>query len=426
MSPSAVIMKHESSSKVLIYESEAQQIAAHTRRYLDCETGGDLFGYWTHSHAPVISLVLGPGSNSRHGRTSFFQDELYLKDLGADLFSDHGLQHIGAWHSHHQLGLDKPSTKDIRTAHSGIQSCGWPRFLLVITTLDMDSMVRANYYAVWRGDNKPTPLRIVLLPGVSPFRTNFHITEHDDVVSKSIRDVRWKPGPFTPRSPSRRPFDESISRAWFTSIDGKNLLLSIVQGFANHSIPCRIFMRNASHSIRVVLSDCEILLPHGFPDSPPQIVSGLKEVSPANWASSPSLVEWYLAIRPFRTNTDDPVTQDQDDCCPKTDHVLLEPSDSDAGSQLERFADDLHSEHHDSHLLAILSQINKTLDKQQTLVSGTKTDTKNQLMAIERHLKQMSARLTRARNQQVTTSWVIVAALSAIAIAAAIFEVLTS
>ena len=79
-------------AKLLIYGSEAERLAQLTAQYPDIETGGDLFGYWTHSGSPVVSFAIGPGRSSRHHFTSFYQDETYLREVGTELYDQHGRQ----------------------------------------------------------------------------------------------------------------------------------------------------------------------------------------------------------------------------------------------------------------------------------------------------------------------------------------------
>ena len=87
---------------VLIYREEAHRIAILTLQYPNIETGGSLFGYWTHSGSPIISFAGGPGHGSRHDKWSFCQNETYRLNLGTELYDKHGLQHVGEWNSHHQ------------------------------------------------------------------------------------------------------------------------------------------------------------------------------------------------------------------------------------------------------------------------------------------------------------------------------------
>ena len=181
--------------KALIYGDEAMRIARFVQEYPDIETGGDLFGYWTNSGAPVVSYVIGPGRGSAHRPASFYQNADWLHDVGVDLYDRHGLQHIGAWHSHHRLGLNQPSGGDIRTVVRAMAAKNWSTFVLMIATLDArpGSPVVQNYYLV-NPDGDYKPLRLLLLDYRSPFRQG-----QDDPREESVQDpaanVRWRAGP---------------------------------------------------------------------------------------------------------------------------------------------------------------------------------------------------------------------------------------
>ena len=188
--------------KVVIYAAEALRIARFVREYPSIETGGELFGYWTNSGAPVVSYAVGPGRGSVHRDMSFRQNADWLHGLGTDLYDRHALQHIGAWHSHHQLGLNEPSWLDIRTVVRGIEERS--KFLLMIATLDAapESFVVQNYYLVGR-TGKYRPLRLRSLPGESPFRTR-PAEPGEESVQNHAAIVPWCSGELL-RPPHRRP-----------------------------------------------------------------------------------------------------------------------------------------------------------------------------------------------------------------------------
>ena len=158
-------------NRVSIYGEEAARISRFVMAYPNLETGGDLFGFWTNSGAPVIAYVIGPGRRSAHRYTSFYQDEDWLCEAGTGLYDRHGLQHIGEWHSHHRLGLNKPSDGDIRTVVRGMAAKNWSKFVLMIATRDekAGSPVLQNYYLV-NPNGAYKPLRPRALAGGSPFR----------------------------------------------------------------------------------------------------------------------------------------------------------------------------------------------------------------------------------------------------------------
>lgn len=158
------------SLKLVIYRSELERIRQWAGRFPDIETGGDLFGYFTHSGAPVACRAIGPGPRCRRSRTSFYQDEDYLLRQGVGLYRKHGLQHIGEWHSHHSLGLPHPSTGDLATVTRGLREQGWRRFVLgIISFKEPGARIESRFYVV-RPEGDYLPLRLAVLPGSSPIR----------------------------------------------------------------------------------------------------------------------------------------------------------------------------------------------------------------------------------------------------------------
>lgn len=102
--------------RVQIYESEYRAIVAEAQRLPETETGGDLYGTFTHGSNPIIWLASGPGPHVRHEHTHFEQDSTFTTYWESRLTQEFGLQYIGSWHSHHFLGLEEPSGGDVGAA----------------------------------------------------------------------------------------------------------------------------------------------------------------------------------------------------------------------------------------------------------------------------------------------------------------------
>ena len=187
-------------NRISIYNEEAERISRFVMAYPNLETGGDLFGFWTNSGAPVVSYVIGPGRYSRHCYASFYQDAEWLHDAGTGLYDRHGLQHIGEWHSHHQLGLNQPSAGDIRTVVRGMEAKNWSKFVLMIATRDArpGSPVVQSYYLV-NPDGDYKPLRPRVLPGGSPFRTEPHDTREEPLEGPAAHRRQMAGTPAHPR-----------------------------------------------------------------------------------------------------------------------------------------------------------------------------------------------------------------------------------
>ena len=120
-------------SKVaIIYRSELDFVSRCILDRTNIETGGQLFGFWTGKGVPVVLFAIGPGPRANHQMTFFNQDVQYLVSVGTILVRKYGLQHIGEWHSHHQLGLAHPSGHDASTMVNNIKRSNLGQFLLSI------------------------------------------------------------------------------------------------------------------------------------------------------------------------------------------------------------------------------------------------------------------------------------------------------
>jgi len=159
--------------KALIYESELEIMARFATDYPRIETGGDLFGFWTHTGSPVIEYVLGPGETAEHDDAAFYQESSFLKSAGGILHDLHGLQHVGTWHSHHRLGLTGPSGGDSSTMQRALDKNGFNAWLLTICNFadKSDRVEMRGYLYRAHGDGERQQLTWLILPGSSPIRT---------------------------------------------------------------------------------------------------------------------------------------------------------------------------------------------------------------------------------------------------------------
>ena len=121
--------------QVFIYESDYKELCAWVLKRESIETGGDLFGLWADKRTAVIQLVVGPGKQCRRTSVSFYQDVPYLERVGSYVTQHEGLCHIGEWHSHHRMGLPRPSGGDERTVWSNMPSYKLNRFVIFIANI---------------------------------------------------------------------------------------------------------------------------------------------------------------------------------------------------------------------------------------------------------------------------------------------------
>ena len=170
------MMSDDGTFTVAIYANEYKQICAWVLKNQTLETGGDLFGLWASDHCAVVQLVLGPGRNCQRASHSFYQDVQYLEKVGSDLTGKEGLCHIGEWHSHHTIGLKRPSGGDEGTVWRNMPTYGLSRFLLFIANIKPWSQVSVGcfLFEFKKGTQQKLPVlqgKFHLLPDESPFRS---------------------------------------------------------------------------------------------------------------------------------------------------------------------------------------------------------------------------------------------------------------
>ncbi len=116
------------------WQSVLQCIAATSAAWRDLETGGYLYGLWTHAGRAVVLFASSPGPNAVHQPTHFAQDVDHFRRVTRFLQETYGIQLVGRWHSHHALGLDHLSSGDERTIRSLSQRNNLSRLVEIIVT----------------------------------------------------------------------------------------------------------------------------------------------------------------------------------------------------------------------------------------------------------------------------------------------------
>lgn len=154
-----------------IYQSELDAIVSEICRFPRTETGGDLFGLWSHGDAPTVFLSSVPGPEAIRQSHHFQQDPATHVALERLVWNQYGLQCVGLWHSHHRLGLEHLSRGDILRTVRYSRRYKRHRFSEILGFFEKDGRVglRPTVY-----DNaataRTTPSIIQILPGTSPIR----------------------------------------------------------------------------------------------------------------------------------------------------------------------------------------------------------------------------------------------------------------
>ena len=261
----------------VIYQSELDYLSRCILDYPDIETGGQLFGYWTSSGVPVIHYVIGPGENANHQTAFFNQDIQYLETVGGLLVKEFGLQHIGEWHSHHQLGLAHPSRYDAHTVYENMLRHRLRWFLLCIgnctattTTVNAFNFIRRTPHyqkAAWE-----------VMPMESPFRK---------VVDQQLKGYLKHPNTSQPvLTGMRYRHQRGVSYPsgyWMNDKDNNVALKRMLDFVQNRYEPYRCGVSlDAFGLVHILVKDgvqnvlLDVLFPMGFPESFPVITDEVK------------------------------------------------------------------------------------------------------------------------------------------------------
>lgn len=181
--------------QVYIYESEFKLIIAEAQQYPNKETGGSLFGSYTHGGMFVIWLALGPGQKASGSGGEFQQDPSFITQCQQYLMDKYALQYIGGWHSHHRLGLKEPSRGDVDAIQQYTGRHQRYAALEIIVThdshnnLDFQTVPRAYFFPDAQ-QGKYVEAKIIFLSGESPVREKLN---HDKKYFYPIeKNINWR------------------------------------------------------------------------------------------------------------------------------------------------------------------------------------------------------------------------------------------
>ena len=160
--------------KVYMFKNDYNAMCAEVFTHPHIETGGNLFGLWTTSGSAVIHVVLGPGQHCKRTSASFHQDLEYMERVGRFVNNNYMLCHIGEWHSHHNLSLNKPSAGDESTIRHNFPH-GMSKFLVIIANIKNRDTVVLSPYFFTHGGERYEKAECVVLGSDSPFSNDVKI-----------------------------------------------------------------------------------------------------------------------------------------------------------------------------------------------------------------------------------------------------------
>lgn len=258
------------SNKAQIYESELKFIAKCIADYPNIETGGELYGSWTASGAPRIIYAIGPGPKANHQQTFFNQDITYLNSIGSKL-KEYGLQHIGEWHSHHKLGLAKPSGHDAQTMYNGLIQKNLTRLILCIGNIKSSNIISINPFNFAKGSNY-VECSWEIIHTQNRIRETIDTQLYEYLIQPSTTDFKLNPNYQIIQTNN---FNEDIG--WFSIKENRQQLKKIIDKLNEqewiHSVKPRIG-DNKQIQLEVVARTFKetIHFPSDYPSSPFEVI----------------------------------------------------------------------------------------------------------------------------------------------------------
>lgn len=274
---------------IIIFKSELDYISRCILDRKNIETGGQLFGYWSEDGRPVVMYAIGPGPRANHQQTFFNQDVDYLVAVGRALKENYGLHHIGEWHSHHQLGLARPSSHDENTMVSTIRDKNLGKFLLCIGNCTTKSSSLKGYIC----DSSTCNLKEWdVIYAESPVRKD---------ADSRLREVLKHPITTEPNhtDPSLNNTAESTPKyiqGYWLKQPGNGIMLNDIMKYLKRKHPHSEVKAQMNQIGEVVLKisdfrdEIQILFPDGFPEKAPNIEG--KRYGKLSYKSNPEY--WQL------------------------------------------------------------------------------------------------------------------------------------
>lgn len=161
---------------VRVYESELELITDETSGHHELETGGNLFGLFSHGGGPTVFLATRPAGKVGKSPTSLALDPEVTRLLEQLAWERFGVQSIGMWHSHHWIGLMEPSRGDRERTRRSAERYHRPQYTEILAnfvgvqgTADTAVQLTPFLYVDARKLVRAEAV-IQVLPGVSPLR----------------------------------------------------------------------------------------------------------------------------------------------------------------------------------------------------------------------------------------------------------------
>lgn len=232
----------------------------------------------------MVQFATGPGKNVERTSAHFNQDVDYLKKCGSFLNSRYGLEHIGAWHSHHRMKLSEPSPGDVQTMRSALRGTGFSRFIITICNIDPSDEVAVSGFLFSRENlNNYKLCNWTILQGASPVRESISkiddspFTEPEsrpDEVIYYVKNVEAADVPVSKELAEKPPFP---ANAYWNKEEGRRYLKNAFEKLKNRQDLSEVELlqlpdQRIAISFRHDSGKFEIRFPHEFPEKDAEVV----------------------------------------------------------------------------------------------------------------------------------------------------------
>lgn len=143
----------ENDLKIHLSEDLLLELQGYCTQSKHLETGGILIGRYIDNHRSAkINAVVGPPSDSKHGRTTFVRGTKGLKKI-LDSYWKKGWYYLGEWH-YHPYALPDPSFQDISQIKKISTDIKYhcPEPLMIIIGMDGTTIIN-RIFASLKGQN---------------------------------------------------------------------------------------------------------------------------------------------------------------------------------------------------------------------------------------------------------------------------------
>ncbi|MGW0810461.1 hypothetical protein [Nonomuraea sp. NPDC002799] len=154
---------------IRIYESELEVICDETFDHQKIETGGSLYGLFSHGGSATIFLATRPAGDFVRHEAQLELDPKVARVVESSVWETFGLQGLGMWHSHHWFNLFVPSAGDRDRAQRLAAKAERERHVEILANfVNEDGAPQEHRSKLWNWNNSSKETLVRLTPFFYP------------------------------------------------------------------------------------------------------------------------------------------------------------------------------------------------------------------------------------------------------------------